>query len=133
MRLETINNNLDFDAEKVVTNPNTLTKDGEFSDDGVFSEIIFGKLTSEYEYSCKCGAMKGKYFEGYTCDKCGTKVEKCEATINKNGWIDLQGNYIINYVFYRMIEKILGSKLDEIIKYDPALDADGNPVVVEDQ
>ena len=126
-----------FNTNNIGSNPEILGKkikifddeegyidEKEFSDDGLFSKRIFGDTeNTDTEYSCECGNLKGKFYEGVVCEKCGTPVRFCEANINKVGWIDLSGaKYsedgtiiepgsdfkIIKYIAYLFLEKIIG-------------------------
>lgn len=128
---------LSFNPKNIVTNHGILGKkvktyddeegyidEKEFTDDGLFSKIIFGDVeNTENDYSCSCGNLKGKFYEGVECQKCGTNVEFIEANIDKIGWIDLTGNKynengviiekgenykVIKYISYLFLEKIIG-------------------------
>lgn len=130
---------LSFNPNNIITNPEILGKrikifddeegyidEKEFSDDGLFSKKIFGDCeNTEYDYSCKCGNLRGKFYDGVVCEKCGEPVKFVEANIEKMGWIDLTGakyaedgtvvergsNYkIIKYVAYLFLEKIIGKE-----------------------
>lgn len=130
---------LTFNPNNIITNPEILGKrvkifddeEGyvdkkEFADDGLFSKTIFGDCeNTEYEYSCKCGNLHGKFYEDVVCEKCGSPVKFIEANIDKLGWIDLTGskynedgdiiekgnnNKIIKYVAYLFLEKIIGKE-----------------------
>jgi DNA-directed RNA polymerase beta' subunit len=89
----------------------------------LFSRTIFGDIDSKEEYSCDCGALQGKFYEGSECQKCNTPVTFVGLNINKFGWIDLslskyneegnlieQGNgcHLIEYIPYAQLEKIIG-------------------------
>ena len=130
---------LSFNPNSIITNPEILGKrikvfddeegyidEKEFADDGLFSKKIFGDCeNTEYDYSCKCGNLRGKFYDGVVCEKCGEPVKFVEANIEKMGWIDLTGakyaedgtilergsNYkIIKYVAYLFLEKIIGKE-----------------------
>jgi DNA-directed RNA polymerase beta' subunit len=79
-----------------------------FEDKGLFSKRIFGNLNADEEFSCECGKFTGKLYEGLTCDKCNAEVKVFQANIDKVGWIDLKGHYIIKYVSYTLLEKVIG-------------------------
>jgi len=105
--------NPDIFARKseMVSDDGTMVERKKFSEDGLFSPRIFGELDTEDSYSCGCGKFKGKVFEGLTCDNpdCPSpEVKLVEANIDKFGWIDLKGIYIINYVSYMLLEKVIG-------------------------
>lgn len=130
---------MSFNPNNIVTNPEILGKrvkvfddeegyidEKEFADDGLFSKKIFGDCeNTEYDYSCKCGNLKGKFYEGVVCEKCGEEVKFVEANIDKTGWIDLTGSKysedgdiiekgsdykVIKYVSYLFLEKIIGKE-----------------------
>jgi len=79
-----------------------------FDDKGLFSKRIFGNLNSDDEFSCECGKFTGKLYENLVCDKCGTEVKLIQANIDKIGWIDLKEHYVIKYISYSLLEKIIG-------------------------
>lgn len=94
-----------------------------FADNSLFSKRIFGDMDSKEEYSCECGNLHGKFYEGTVCQKCGKPVEFVGLNINKYGWIDLSlskydddgnlvekgnGCHVIQYIPYSQLEKIIG-------------------------
>jgi len=132
-----------FNPEKIVRNPeifsrkNEVSEDPEnpqpeekekaFTDDGIFSEKIFGKLNTEKQFSCQCGKLNGKMHEGMECTECKTVVELVEANIDKIGWIDLEKNYVIKYISYQFLEKIIGREnLFNICKLPNRITLEGN-------
>jgi len=125
----------EFDPHNIISNHEiygrkmTTIKDGVrveenvFNEDGLFSPSIFGNFETEHEYSCKCGFLAGKFYDGFTCPKCNTVVTFKESLINKMGWIDISGNKynsdgviiekgegykIIKYIAYNHLEKLIG-------------------------
>lgn len=141
MKLKRINSELRFNPDKLVTTPDVFSKKTEkvkeedidkvisqnvFDPNGLFSKRIFGSLESSQEYSCECGSTHGTLYQGTTCSECGTVVEKTEATIDRHGWIDLQDVYIVKYVAYQFLSKIIGEKnLKEILFLPNKIDRDG--------
>lgn len=145
-----------FNPENIISNPEILGKrikvfddeegyidEKEFADDGLFSKRIFGDSeNTEFDYSCKCGNLRGKFYEGVTCDKCGEQVKLVEANIEKTGWIDLSGakyspdgtiieqgnNFkVIKYVAYLFLEKIIGKdNLKKIIHVPSTITVTGD-------
>lgn len=100
-----------------------MTEQKRFSENSLFSRTIFGDIDSKEEYSCDCGALQGKFYEGSECPKCQTPVTFVGLNINKFGWIDLslskynedgvvieEGNgcHLIEYIPYAQLEKIIG-------------------------
>lgn len=94
-----------------------------FNDKSLFSKRIFGDMDSLEEYSCTCGKMQGKFYEGTICQKCQTPVEFVGLNVNKYGWIDLSlskyneegekiqdgnGTHLIEYIPYAQLEKVIG-------------------------
>lgn len=79
------------------------------------------------EFSCECGALYGKFYEGQICRECGTEVvSKFSMDIKRVGWIDIFPFYIINPNAYELIGKVIGMKnLSKILKYDIQIDIDG--------
>lgn len=135
MKLKLINLDKKFNPEKIVTNPTFFDKQKGFTDDGIFSEKIFGQLQNEnYQFSCQCGATKGKFYLGHNCPQCNTIVSFTESIASKIGWINLSNEYeFINPIMYQFIKKIIGKKnLERIIMYDIKLDKDGNLLANEE-
>lgn len=136
MKLEKILLTTQFNPQALVTSHEIFSKksgnvrvDGHdteqklFADDSLFSKRIFGDMDSLEEYSCSCGKMHGKFYEGTVCQKCQTPVEFVGLNINKYGWIDLslskynddgmkimEGNgcHLIEYIPYAQLEKVIG-------------------------
>lgn len=78
-------------------------------------------------FKCKCGAMKGKIFEGETCPECGTKIEFRDVDLSITGWIIINNYKIIQPIYYKKLASIIGPKVfAEIIKYDKFIDRDGH-------
>jgi DNA-directed RNA polymerase beta' subunit len=113
-----------FSKKSQTINENgTIVEQKKFNDQGLFSKRIFGDMDSKEEYSCECGKLHGKFYEGHICPKCGTAVESVGLNINKCGWIDLSmskynedgvliekgnGYHIIKYIAYSQLEKVVG-------------------------
>jgi DNA-directed RNA polymerase beta' subunit len=139
---------LEFDPSKIVSDDAIFSKkakieddmlDGEtekeFSDTGLFSKRIFGDIeNAEDDYSCDCGNLRGKFYDGTVCEKCGSAVKYRGANIDKVGWIDISGAVydenggmtvpgkgwkIIKYVAYGFLEKIIGKENLKNIIYVP--------------
>ena len=100
-----------FDPSKVVTDHvPVIEKTGKFSDGGVFSERIFGRMPSSgREYACDCGHMEGRFYEGTVCTKCGTLVTCRDTVFSKRGWVDLgEGRQIVSPLFFQYFSKVIG-------------------------
>lgn len=130
-----------FNPEAIVRNPDIFSRknadrddlpegqeDGKsFTEDGIFSEKIFGRLNTEKEFSCECGKTNGKMYEGMVCPYCNNTVIEIEANIDKVGWIDLEGNYVIKYIPFQFLEKIIGREnLFNICKLPNRITLDGD-------
>ena len=61
--------------QKVISATGEVVEEKAFTDDGLFSPVIFGSFETEHDYSCKCKHLVGKFYDGMTCPKCGNKVE----------------------------------------------------------
>jgi len=90
---------------KRVTNHEILTKDKEFTLDGIFSPEIFGDNRKE-EIACECGELKGKFNLGSVCQKCQKEVIQRESNTKKYGWIKLKKCELIQPVFYEILGKL---------------------------
>lgn len=141
MKLIRENSNLLFDPKNIISNYNILGKADRatgrkaYTEDGLFSPTIFGNIDINEEiYSCECGAMKGKFYEGCTCPQCHTEVKFLDRSIDRMGWIDISGNKyddngnvieegkgykIIKYIEYTFLEKLFGSQLMSMIWKTP--------------
>lgn len=147
----------EFDPTKIVYDENIFCKktkksDGnddefvderEFSDGGLFSKRIFGDAENAADdYSCSCGNLRGRFYEGTVCEFCGTEVKNTGINIDKVGWIDISGDKyddsgaivsrgqgwkIIRYVAYGFLEKIIGrDNLRNIIHVPDTITVMGN-------
>lgn len=77
-------------------------------------------------YSCQCGEMTGKIFEGETCPICHSKIKYKDVDLSITGWIILHNHKIIQPIFYNKLSSIIGTKqFQEIIRYDKYIDKDG--------
>ena len=73
----------------------------DFSDEAAYSE----------RWTCKCGKYIGKqYADGNTiCPECKTKIEYNEVDLKKFGWVRLGKYPVISPIFFRKLDKYLGS------------------------
>lgn len=145
MKLNRVSSKNRFNENRVITNPEIYSRkreiifdDGhkeevkEFAHDGLFSPELFGKLDTENEYSCACGKFNGKMYEELYCEECNTYVEKVEANIDKTAWINLDGEYIIKYLAYMTLEKIIGrDELKEVVRAPSTINIEGDIDYVE--
>lgn len=117
-----------FDPSKAVTDHMPVVeKTGKFSDGGVFSERIFGRMPSSgREYACDCGEVEGRFYEGTVCPTCGSPVTCRDTVFSKRGWIDLGDSAIISPLFFQYFSKVVGpSQLVKILHPRRSLTVDG--------
>jgi len=142
MKLNKISSINLFNPDNIVTKSEIFSRKTEFVDEsgtpievkafedkGLFSKRIFGDLNADNEYSCQCGKFTGKLYvdRDFVCDDCGTRVEKVQANIDKVGWIDLEEHYIIKYMSYFLVEKVIGREnLKNIITLPNKITMTGN-------
>mgnify|MGYP004447872591 FL=1 len=129
MKIKFYNIDEEFDPSRVVTNAEIMDKTRAFTDDGLYSERLFGTISGEeIEYSCNCKALHGKMFEGLTCQDCGSVVSKKQSVISRMAWIDLGEYRIINPRFLPFLYKYFGaSKLSRYLFSSYPIDKDGLP------
>jgi hypothetical protein len=80
------------------------------------------------EFSCECGYLHARFYNGMICEKCGTICKsQYGADITRVGWIDIAPFCIITPNAYELIAKVVGSKnLQKILEYMITIDIDGN-------
>jgi len=128
MRLELVNMDKGFRADRVVTNPEPVQeRSGRFNEDGIFSERIFGKMpTTGKEYSCDCGTIQGRFHENVTCKQCQTQVICRDSAFSKRGWIDFGRYEIISPLFYSYVAKVVGAtQLGRILGFERKMNING--------
>ena len=121
VRLKLISLDYDFDPNCVVTDSSpVIERTGAFSENGVFSERIFGRLPSTgREYSCNCptAPLEGRFYEGVVCTKCNAPVTCRDTVFSKKGWVDLNGFWVISPYFYTHFARVIGpSQLVKILQ-----------------
>jgi hypothetical protein len=128
MMLRPINLARDFDPERVITNPKAIDeKDKRFTDDGIFSPRIFGKVDGSGEsFSCACGEVEGRFHSGEICPKCGERVRYRTSDVTRRGWIDLGEHRIVNPFFYKQLDRVFGGNLAAVLSYERKMDGNGN-------
>ena len=117
-----------FDPASVVTDHvPVIEKTGKFSDGGVFSERIFGRMPSSgREYACDCGALEGRFYEKTVCKTCGTPVTCRDTVFSKRGWVDLGEHRIISPLFFQYLAKVVGpTQLTKILHQRRVLTVNG--------
>lgn len=94
----------------------------EYTDENAFEE----------RYSCPCGETKGKIFLGELCPNCKQKIEFRDVDFKLTGWIELKYNKIIQPLYYRILENLMGSEvLTDIIAFNKKVTRDGGLEVRE--
>jgi len=92
-----------FNEENVITAWNPI-ENHEFSDDGIYSERIFGSYNEDGD----------------------------DKEIDTLGWIDLSPYYIINPLLFTIIKKCI-PKINKIINYNKSIDQNGNEVEKDEE
>lgn len=90
-----------------VTNPSPL-KAGKFkfTEDGLYSESIFGPLKS---YKCSCGALFSRENAGVRCEKCDVLCDTNSLRSSTFGRIDLPKNiYVMLPIYQNLLANIFG-------------------------
>jgi DNA-directed RNA polymerase beta' subunit len=118
--------NVFFSEKNKITSCKPVQKDS-FSENGIFSERIFGSMEKRAKASCKCGELEGNFHSGEICKVCGTEVSSHDSSLNKIGWIDLKYDFI-NPVMFPFLKRAFNTKelnLDKIINFHLQLNEDG--------
>ena len=126
IRLTSLNRG--FSPDRTISDASPVVeKTGQFTDKGVFSERIFGRLPSTgRDYACDCGTMEGRFYEGMTCSSCGSVVSSRDTVFSRRGWIDLGENQVINPIFHAYFCRVIGpTQLSKIIHQKRVLTVDG--------
>jgi len=89
----------------------------DWSDEDAFAE----------RYTCECGEMRGKVFEGETCPNCHTEIKFKDVDLSITGWIILHNHKIIQPIFYNKLSSIIGNKqFADIVRFDKKVNKDGH-------
>lgn len=118
-------------TEEISLNKRTM----EGNENSIFAPELGSPTNTDVdvrEFSCKCGALYGRFYEGEVCEECGEKVvEHIGGDLDKFGWIVLEPYFVINPACYEMIQKAVGTKnLNRILDYQVNIDLDGRTVNV---
>lgn len=144
---------IDFDAECkkdidagngfIISAPKATNKKDMKSPDGIYSPRFGQKIGDQNpfadRYSCECGFLKGRINHSIECPQCHTKCRFIDDRMDIFGWIVLKEQYhIIHPKFYETLnyifgassynterKKIKGTKLENMIKYNPEVDVAG--------
>jgi DNA-directed RNA polymerase beta' subunit len=126
MRLTFVDIESMFDPSRVITSHDGIVKD-RLNPNGIYSEVIFGKLDQEsYGHSCACGKTNGRFYEGENCQHCGRKVQSTEPSIERMGWINLGDFPVVNPNFYKLLLRLAPRKLPRMVGYDVRLTRGGS-------
>lgn len=116
----------------IITEPSTITLDGKVNktmygpNSPLFGTTYGDEQAFLERHRCKCGAFKGKQFEGEICPLCNTKIEARETDIKLTGWMTLGNNVVINPYWYKIFLRLIGKKVfPEIISGMERVDTDG--------
>ena len=128
----------------IISKPRGTVKKEMKNENGIYSSKFGQKLGDQNpfadRYSCECGFLKSHINHGIECPICHTKCKFVDDDFKKFGWIVLKDKYhLIHPKFYDSLEyimgaskfdvnrkKIKGSKLQNILKYNPEVDEHGN-------
>lgn len=88
-----------------------------FEDENAFAE----------RYSCNCGRLIGRVYEGEICKHCGTPVKFVDVDLSIFAWyVILHGYTIIQPAMYKKLEAFIGkSYLNDIIEFKFEMDLNG--------
>lgn len=86
------------------------------------------------EYSCFCGKLNSRLYEGDICPECGTVCkESFGVDLNKYGWIELGKYFVIQPDAYEIIRSVIGNKnIEKILKYQPNIGIDGAEIDIRE-
>lgn len=127
-KIKIIDFNLAANLTREISNPEAISK-GKFTDDGVYSDKIYGPHDMASYYMCACGATTGAFNNGTRCEECNTQVQLVNL-LDRTGWIDLADNYVIHPMLYIQLENLIGKRqLDKILKLNYRIDKNGNPII----
>lgn len=111
-----------FDENKEILKENGIYSPkygSSMTDDNPFSE----------RYSCKCGALQGRVYEGETCKECGEIAKFVDDNVFITGWFTLNTTFIIHPIVYNLLEYIIGPKnLRLILEDSKKINRDGKKV-----
>ena len=100
---------------------------------GIYSKELGNVVETDKdlrEYSCFCGTLNSRLYEGDLCEECNTVCEETFGVdLNKYGWIKLDSYYIINPCAFEMIKSVVGGKnLEKMLKFQVSLGIEGNAI-----
>jgi len=118
---------------KEITSSKIANNRGKFTENGLFSEQIFGPVKN---YTCQCNVFYGQSKTGEVCRECGVEITNSGERRKRFAKIKLP-IYIINPIFYDLITNIGGPKnmLDTLMSNERSIlcKKDNKYTVVLDQ
>jgi DNA-directed RNA polymerase subunit beta' len=104
---------------KEIKSSKIVNNKGRFTNDGLFSEQIFGPVQN---YTCQCGTFYGQSRTGEICKECGVEIMDSGERRKRFAKIKLPIS-IVNPVFYDLITNIGGPKkeLDELMSNEKSI------------
>lgn len=108
------------------------------TENGIFSEQFGVQIDTDTdikEYSCECGNLIGRFYEGEICEKCNSEVQLTFGSdIRRVGWVDLGDYKIMTPAGYEMVKKVVGPKaLNEILEFVVDTNIDGHLTLIDDR
>ena len=106
-----------------------ISEPAEVSLDGTRHKSLYGPQSPLYgttyedeqafieRFRCRCGAFKGRQFEGEICPLCNQPVESRDSNINITGWITLGENRIISPYYFNLLQNAIGKSVFPDIIY----------------
>ena len=74
---------------------------------GLFSEQIFGPVK---DYSCQCGAVRGKKYKGTVCKKCGVVCDLSSLRYTQFGYIKVKVPILFTPIMGKVIARFFAMK-----------------------
>ena len=104
----------------------------------IFSQELGGPIDTEKdirEFTCDCGVLNGRFYEGELCQECNTTVqEHMGADLDRFGWLDIAPYHIISPAAYEMLVKVVGNKnLPKILEFQPDIDLEGHCITMSSE
>ena len=116
----------------------TITEPAAVTIDGGKKKTLFGPRSELYgttygdehefaeQYSCPCGKIIGRMYEGEECPFCHGKVRSVGDNIKITGWISLGKDKIINPMYYQLLMSAIGRQVFvDIVTSRKKVDKDG--------
>lgn len=105
----------------LITDRNGLEKNKtQRTENGIYSKE-YGSIWQDENafqemYSCDCGKMQGRFYEGMHCSNCDSDVVFRDKNINKTGYFVLDNYVVIHPTLFNFVESLIGTtKLKTIL------------------